>query len=214
MKHVKLFEQFLNEGVKFGPKAIKDKLKEKIEIAKRAIEKWGDSYEPSLKKVEDAFKSGKIDAENIIMTQGDEPKDNYDIFMGNNAKQLAAEISKVIKKYKKHEVEQTSVASAPDTSRFRATVSGDIKGHANFSSGYENWLIAVTVGGGVDRNIRKQIFQEVYELMFIFDQYNGSDGGVSISSSSGTNYHTFGLKNSKYSFNRGVAANLETIMNS
>lgn len=214
MKHVKLFEQFLNEGVKFGPKAIKDKLKEKIEIAKKAIEKWGSAYEPSLKKVEDALKSGKIDAENIIRTQGDDPRANYDIFMGNNAEQLASEIAKVLKKYKKHEVEQTSIASAPDTSRFRATVGGSIKGHANFSSGRDYWLMAVTVGGGVDPKIRKQIFQEVYELMFIFDQYNGSDGGVSIHSSSGTNYHTFGLKNSNYSFSKSLASNLETRMNS
>lgn len=219
MKRVQLFEQFiesdyLTESVKFGKKAIKAKLQDKLELAKKAIEKWGDMYEPSLKKVEAALKSGKIDVNNIFHVQGGEPQSSYDIFKGNNAMQLASEIAKVLKKYKKDEVEQSSIpAMAGWSGNMRSTVGGKIEGHANFSNGSSNYLIAVTVGGGVDRSVREKIFQEVYELLFIFDEYNGSDGGVSISMDSGTNYHTLGLKNSSYSFNNAVASKIKSTIN-
>ena len=42
-------------------------------------------------------------------------------------------------------------------------------------------------------------FQEIYELMFVLDQYNSSDGGVMFDYSSGTNYDTIGLTNTAYS---------------
>jgi hypothetical protein len=43
------------------------------------------------------------------------------------------------------------------------------------------------------------MFQEIYELMFVLDQYNSSDGGVMFDYSSGTNYDTIGLTNTAYS---------------
>ena len=57
------------------------------------------------------------------------------------------------------------------------------------------------------------MFQEIYELMFVLDQYNSSDGGVQFNVDSGTNYDTIGLKNSSYSFNNATASKLKDIMN-
>jgi len=210
MKHVKLFEAFLNEGITFGKKGIKAKLQDKLELAKKAIEKWGDSYQPQLDKVEKALKTGKIDVNNIMRIQGGEPQDSYEIFNGSSAAQLASEIHKVLKKYKKYEVEGSSTpAMAGWSGTMRSTVGGGIEGHVNFSNGNNTYLIAVTVGGGVDRSIREKIFQEVYELMFVFDEYNGSDGGVSIHMDNGTNYHTLGLKRSGEAFVRSFAGRLQ-----
>ena len=214
MKKVTLFEQFVNESVQFGKKGIKAKLEDKVELAKKAIEKWGDNYQKQLDRVEAALKTGKLDHNNIFRVQGGEPQDNYDIFMGNNALNLAEQLAKVVKKYKKNEVEQSSTGAAAGWSgTMRSTVGGKIEGHANFSNGKNNYLVAITVGGGVDRSIREKIFKEVYELLFIFDEYNGSDGGVSVDLDSGTNYHTLGLKNSSYSFSKQVANRIKEIIN-
>jgi hypothetical protein len=57
------------------------------------------------------------------------------------------------------------------------------------------------------------MFQEIYELMFVLDEYNSSDGGIMFDHSSGTNYSTIGLANSSYSFNNGTANSLIDIMN-
>ena len=215
MKHVKLFESFINESVSFDKKGIKAKLEDKVRIAKIAVEKWGGLYDDVLARAEAAAKSGKLpNYKEHIYVQGDEVQDSYDVFQGRNAVQLAEKISKVIKKYKKYEVEQSSTGAAAGWSgTARATVSGDIKGHANFNSGSTSFLIAVTCGGGIDRSIKDKMFQEIYELIFVLDQYNSSDGGVQFNISEGTNYNTIGLQCSKYSFNSGMASKLENIMN-
>ena len=57
------------------------------------------------------------------------------------------------------------------------------------------------------------MFQEIYELMFVLDQYNSSDGGVQFNVTTGTNYDTIGLQNSSYSFNNIMADKLKNIMN-
>jgi len=215
MKHTKLFEQFLNEAVSFDKKGIKAKLEDKVRIAKIAVDKWGGSYENVLAKAEASAKSGKLPKyTEHLNVQGDEKQDNYDIFQGRNAVQLAEKISKVIKKYKKYEVEQSSTGAAAGWSgTMRSTVSGDIKGHANFNNGSNSYLIAVTCGGGIDRSVKDKMFQEIYELMFVLDQYNSSDGGVMFSLDTGTNYDTIGLKNSIYSFNNIMADKLKNTMN-
>ena len=206
-------EAFVNEKVSFGKAAIKAKLQDKLEIAQKAIDKWGDSYQGVYDRVEKAAKTGKIDADKIFYVQGDEPKDSYEIFNGSSAAQLASEIHKILKKYKKYEVEGSSrPAMAGWSGTMRSTVGGKIEGHANFNNGNNTYLIAVTVGGGVDRSIRDQIFQEVYELMFVFDEYNSSDGGVSIGRDSGTNYHTLGIKRGGESFVRSFAERLKQTM--
>ena len=215
MKHIKLFESFINESVSFDKKGIKAKLEDKVRIAKIAVEKWGSNYEKVLAKAEASLKSGKLpNYKEHLNVQGDSEQDSYDIFQGRNAVKLAEKISKVIKKYKKYEVEQSSVGAAAGWSgTARATVSGDIKGHANFSNGSNSYLIAVTCGGGIDRSVKDKMFQEIYELMFVLDQYNSSDGGVMFNLDTGTNYDTIGLKNSSFSFNRGMADQLKNIMN-
>jgi hypothetical protein len=219
MKKVKLFEQFvnesfLNESISFDKKGIKAKLEDKVKIAKIAAEKWGSSYERILKQVEGAAKSGKLPSyKEPLMVQGDVTQDNYDIFQGRNSVQLAEKISKVIKKYKKYEVAQSSVGAAGGWSgTMRSTVGGEIEGRANFNpGGRRNFLIAVTCGSGIDSKIKDKMFQEIYELMFVLDQYNSSDGGIMFDYSSGTNYDTIGLTCSQYQFSN--SSQLIDIMN-
>ena len=64
----------------------------------------------------------------------------------------------------------------------------EIEGRANFNNGSTSYLIAVTAGKGINGSVRDKMFQEVYELMFLYDEFNGSDGGVSFSFDSGSNY--------------------------
>jgi len=214
MKYLNLFESFLNESISFDKKGIKAKLADKVKIAKIAAEKWGSSYERILKQVEGAAKSGKLPSyKEPLMVQGDVTQDNYDIFQGRNSVQLAEKISKVIKKYKKYEVAQSSVGAAGGWSgTMRSTVGGEIEGRANFNpGGRRNFLIAVTCGSGIDSKIKDKMFQEIYELMFVLDQYNSSDGGIMFDYSSGTNYDTIGLTCSQYQFSN--SSQLIDIMN-
>ena len=201
MKKVELFEQFLNESVQFGKKGIKAKLEDKVRIAKIAVDEWGGSYENILAKAEAAAKSGKLPSyKEHLNVQGDSKQGSYDIFQGRNSVQLAEKISKVIKKYKKYEIEQSSVPAAGGWSgTMRSTVGGEIEGRANFNpGGRRNYLIAVTCGSGIDSKIKDKMFQEIYELMFVLDQYNSSDGGIMFDVSTGTNYDTIGLTCSGY----------------
>jgi hypothetical protein len=214
MEHVQLFEQFINEAISFDKKGIKAKLKDKVRIAKIAVERWGQSYEKMLTNTEAALKSGKLPSyKEPLMVQGDTAQDNYDIFQGRNAYELADKISKVIKKYKKYEVAQSSTGAAAGWSgTMRSTVGGAIEGRANFNpGGRRTYLIAVTCGGGIDSKIKDKMFQELYELFFILDQYNSSNGGVMFSVDSGTNYSTIGLTMDSYKFNDPGA--LTDIMN-
>ena len=206
MKKVELYGAFINEAVSFGKKGIKAKLEDKVRIAKIAVEKWGTSYDKTLKEAEAAAKSGKLpNYREHLNVQGDEKQDQYDIFQGGNANQLAEKIAKVIKKYKKYEVAQSSTGAAAGWSgTMRSTVGGEIQGRANFNpGGRRDYLIAVTCGSGIDSKIKDKMFQELYELFFVLDQYNSSDGGVMFDYSSGTNYSTIGLTNSSYSFGNG-----------
>ena len=206
MKYVQLFEQYIsgsiNESVSFDKKGIKAKLEDKVRIAKIAVEKWGKMYDRTLKEVEAAAKSGKLPSyKEPLMVQGDSEQDQYDIFVGRNADKLAEKVAKIIRKYKKYEVEQSSTGAAAGWSgTARATVGGAIEGRSNFNpGGKRDFLIAVTCGGGIDRSVKDKMFQEIYELMFVLDQYNSSDGGVMFDYSSGTNYDTIGLTNTAYS---------------
>ena len=213
-KHIPLFEQYINESISFDKKGIKSKLEDKLRIAKTAVEKWGDSYERVLKNVESSIKSGKLPSyKEPLMVQGDVKLDNYAIFEGRNAVQLAEKISKVIKKYKKYEVAQSSVGAAAGWSgTMKSTVGGVIEGRVNFNNGgRRHFLIAVTCGSGIDSKIKDKMFQELYELFFVLDQYNSSDGGVMFDYNSGTNYDTIGLTNSSYQLNNGDK--LKQIMN-
>ena len=141
MKKVQLFEQYIsgsiNESVSFDKKGIKAKLEDKVRIAKIAVEKWGGSYEKVLAKSEAAAKSGKLpNYKEHISVQGDDRQEQYDIFVGRNADKLAEKVAKIIRKYKKYEVEQSSTGAAAGWSgTARSTVGGAIEGRANFNPG-------------------------------------------------------------------------------
>ena len=216
MKKVQLFEQFLNESVQFGKKGIKAKLEDKVRIAKIAVERWGNMYDKTLKQVEAAAKSGNLpNYKNPLMVQGDSEQDSYDIFVGRNAALLAFEISKVVKKYKKYETEKSSTPAAGGWSgTMRSSIGGEIEGRANFNpGGRRSYVIAVTCGSGIDSSVRDKMFQELYELMFVLDQYNSSDGGVMFNYESGTNYHTIGLTCGEYQLSNPTARSVEGIIN-
>jgi len=217
MRNVKLFESFISESVDFGKKGIKQKLEDKLSKAKMAVSKWGDSYNSMLKTVETALKTGKLpDYKEPFLVQGGEVEDEYDIFKGRNAVRLAYQINKVIEKYKKYETEQSSIPAAGGWSgTMRSTVGGTIEGRANFSpDGRRRYLIAVTCGGGIDSKIKDKMFQEIYSLLFVLDQYNSSDGGVFVNYQSGTNYSTLGLVSGNgYGFNKSFGQSLVDIIN-
>lgn len=219
MKNLQTYEEFLNESlitesVKFTKAALVDKLKQKLEIANKAVEKWGAHYEEMRDRIEAAIKAGKIDMDSKVwMVQGGERSSNYEIFSGNNAMLLAKEVAKVIKKYKKNEVKGSSVPAMAGYGNVSATVGGSIEGRANFNNGKNNYLIAVTIGSGVDRNTRKEIMNELFPLFYMLDEYNTSDGGVMVAKDEGTNYHTIGLQCSNLQFSQGYATMLRDILN-
>lgn len=221
MKNIPTFDNFVNESVDFSPKGIINKLKDKLVIAKQAVEIKGWThkvYTDQIDRLEHKIgtKDVKLDWKNPIMVQGSDPSDNYDIFQSSNAIELAKRISKVIKKYKKYEVEATSIKAAAGWSgTARSTVSGFIKGECNFRpNGEDNFLIAVKIGGGISSSISDKIKSELYPLFFVLDEYCSNDGGVSFYETSGTNYDTIGLKCRKFQFNTAHARELENIMNS
>lgn len=224
MKNLQSFEEFLNESlitesVKFTKPALIAKLKQKLVIADKAVEKWGDNYQKQRDHVEAALKSGKITQE-VFNIQGDTPKDRYALFQGGNSYELANELAKIIKKYKKYETETSSVGAAAGWSgTARSTVSGFIRGVTNhhsaggmYGSG-RNYPIAIQIGGGIDSSIRKKIIDEVLPLFYMLDEFNGTDGGVSLEIKTGTNYDTIGLTCSKYQFSDSTAKSLSEIMN-
>lgn len=211
MKNIKL-KSLLNEGASFNAAGIKAKLKEKLPLAQSAVKAWGGPYNSTLKRVESG-KIGKWDSPLRVQYPG-EPKRNYDIFQSGNAAKLAKEIQKIIRKYKKHETQDSSVGAAAGWSgSMKSSVSGKILGRTNFSPGSNNsYIIAVTVGGGISLAVRNKMFQELYEKMFVLDDYNSKDGGVYVDTDSGTNYSTIGLASSLHGISGGEG--LEKIMNS
>ena len=215
-KFVPMFEQFVNEAVSFGKKGIKAKAQEKVAIAQVAYDKWGDSYLKTLNAMKKLAKDGKLPSyKEHLNVQGGEEQDNYDIFIGRNAALLAFQIEKVIKKYKKYETEQSSAPAAGGWSgSMRSTIGGEIEGRSNFSPGSRNsYVIAVTCGSGIDLTTKDKLFQEIYELIFVYDEFNGSDGGVSVNYESGSNYSTIGLTNSSYELSDKTAKSVVSIMN-
>jgi hypothetical protein len=219
MKNLQTYEEFLNESlitesVKFTKAALVNKLKQKLEIANKAVEKWGAHYENMRDRIEAAIKAGKIDMDSgVWMVQGGDRSDNYEIFSGNNAVILAKEVAKVIKKYKKNEVKDSSVPAMAGYGNVSASVSGSIEGRANFNNGKNSYLIAVTIGSGIDRATREKIKNELFPLFYMLDEYNNSDGGVMVAKDEGTNYHTIGLKCSNLQFAQGYATMLREILN-
>ena len=207
------FNDFLNESIYND--SLMEKLYEKLEIAEMAIEKWGNGYEKQKERIQNIIDGKeKLDFKNPLLIQGDTAKENYDIFNSSNALMIASELNKIVKKYKKYEVSDSSIPSGPDSTKFKATVGGDIRIVCNYtySGGYyagnRNILIGIQVGSGIDKDIYDKIMQESYEVLFLMDQYNSSDGGVMTHYSHGTNWGMIGLACSKYSFSDNMKAKI------
>jgi len=224
---LKRIKEFLKESqmqIDFSGKLkpeVLNKLKEKEEIAKKAIEKWShDSYKKVLSEIRDIIDGNRpFSWDSHISVQGDDTKNDYDIFKYGNSNKIAKGINKILDKYSKYEVEDSSTkASAGWSGNMRSTISGSITPVVNYiyRAGYygsdKNILIGVKVGSGIDSEIRSKIFQECYELLYPMDQYNSSDGGVSIFIDGGTNWKMIGLSCSKYSFNDQASERLLKIM--
>lgn len=222
MKNLNTFDEFvnesqLNENLSFDKKSLKQKLKSKLELAKKAAVKWESQvYKDLVVNAEKAAKTGVLPGsyDKPWMVAGGERQEDYEIFNWSNVMSLAKAVSEVISKYKQHEVAGSSTPAAAGWSgTMRSTVGGGIDPRVNFNNGKNSYLIAVTVGGGIDRSIREKIFTELYPIFFMLDEYNSQDGGVSVNYDSGTNYHTLGLECDPFRFNSTMADRLLKIMN-
>jgi len=209
------FNEFINEGVQFGKKGIADKIEASLEYAKyqaEAGERWYDMIISKLEKM----KPGNIHYEKHAghFARMHSPKrGDYDLFNPNYARALAKEIGKVVAKYKPEEVAKSSTPAAAGWSgTMRSTVSGDIQPRVNFNNGSDSYIIAVTIGSGIDSKTTEKIMQELYLLFFVFEEYNSNDGGITFDFSYGTNYTTIGLSNRKLGFSNGFADQLNGIM--
>lgn len=215
LDHVQYFEDFMNEGIDFTEVGLKNKLEDKLRFADIAIEKWGgEYYEKQKNRIKDVITAGKLDWKKPLIVTGDSPRQRYDIFDGSNATELVTVVANVIDKWKKAEVNDSSMPAAGGWSgTMKSSVSGAIKGHVNFSNGKNSYLVAVTIGGGINNADSDKIKDELYPLFFMLDQFNSTDGGVHFNIDSGTNYDTIGLTCSEYKFSDNVANKLTEILN-
>ncbi len=218
MKKIKTFEEFLNESivrpVRFDKESLIAKLEQKLEIAQMAIDKWkSPTYVAMKERIEAAIKAGKIDMKSgVWMVQGGDRPENYEIFLYRNATLLAKQIAKVMKKYKKYEVEDSSMPAMAGYGNVSASVSGSLGTRVNFNNGKNSYLIAVVIGSGISSSTREKIMNELFPLFYMLDEYNTSDGGVMVGKDEGTNYHTIGLECSTLKFSQGYATQLQEIL--
>jgi DNA-binding XRE family transcriptional regulator len=224
MKNIESYDEFLNESALNESKVSTDlqaKFDEKVEIAKMAISKWeSDTYKNALDIAQDYASGKKMPTySDVYMFQGDDKKSSYDVFNNTNAKKLAKQIAKIIKKYKKYEGKSDSIGAAGGWSgTMKASRSGTIHGDTSFSAnsqwgGKLNFLIAVKIGSNVNSSAQEKLKQELFQAFYTLDQYNSSDGGVSYNYTTGTNFDTIGLTNSKSQFNDSFTEELKNIMN-
>jgi hypothetical protein len=216
MKKVKLYEQFLNEGIQFGKKGIAAKITASLEYAKQMVASGDVWYNEIVAKLEKMKPSNiRYDKHMGDFARQYSPKRNdYDLFNPNYARSLAKEIGKVIAKYKPEEVAKSSTPAAAGWSgTMRSTVSGDIQPRVNFNNGSTSYIIAVTIGSGIDERTKDKIMQELYLLFFVFEEWNSTNGGIAFDYNHGSNYSTIGLSNRKLGFSKGFASSLQDIMN-
>lgn len=218
MKKIKTFDEFLNESivrpVRFDKESLIAKLEQKLEVAQMAIDKWkSPTYVAMKERIEAAIKAGKIDMKSgVWMVQGGDRPENYEIFLHNNAALLAKQIAKVMKKYKKYEVEDSSMPAMAGYGNVSASVSGSLGTRVNFNNGKNSYLIAVVIGSGISSSIREKLMNELFPLFYMLDEYNTYDGGVMVGKDEGTNYHTIGLECSTLKFSQGYATQLQEIL--
>lgn len=197
---------------------IEQALDNKINILKNRIEKKDSEYDRKLLKTLEEIKDGTrpLTLKNHVHV-GEQKDGTYKVFQ--DGQYIAKQLNKIIKKYKKYEADDSSTPSAPNTGVFKAHISGKIWGIVNdyLRAGYygvnRNYVIGVKIGGGIPLDINRKIKEEVYQVLFPYEEYNGGDGGVMIDDSTGTNYDTIGLACSKYSFNKGIAEKLLNVLN-
>lgn len=220
MSNFKKYDEFLNEGLKFNKSAIKNKWQEKLDfvIANGEEKGWTDEdwHKKLVKKIEDAIKKGGMRWDEHVPT-GD-VVDRHAIFMGMNAVDVAKQLAKIVDKYKDNEVETTQTGAMAGWGNTKAIVSGMITGMANeitygsFGSA-ETILLGIKVGSGVSSGVRDKIFQEAYDVLFLLDEFNGTNGGVKIYTVSGSSWGCIGLASSKLQFNDAMANKLKSIIN-
>jgi len=195
MKYTKLFEEFVNEAkFSFGKKGIMQRAQEILDMAK-------DSKD--LGFIEKIANSGNLPDYNQHVNINVEKPDQYKILQGSNALLLAKEIKKVIKKYKKHEVVDEMrgrLVSKDGKVLHEFKTDGKILGVANrhamnlpFFSADTNepsFIIGVNCGDRINNSIKEKMFNEVYQLLFVFNESNNIDRGVSIEVISYDDYHS------------------------
>lgn len=199
MKYTKLFEEFVNEAkFSFGKKGIMQRAQEILDMAK-------DSGDKNLGFIEKIANSGNLPDYNQHVNINVEKPDQYKILQGSNALLLAKEIKKVIKKYKKHEVVEERMqgrvvsrdGEVLKTFAPGGTITGLANRHANnlpgFEAGTGSYIIAVKCGGKINNSIKEKMFNEIYELLFVFNESNDIDGGVDIDTISGDDFSIIGL---------------------
>ena len=196
MKNIKLFEEFINEASLFGKKGIMQRAQEILAMAK-------DSKD--LGFIEKIANSGNLPDYNQHVNINVEKPDQYKILQGSNTLLLAKEIKKVIKKYKKHEVVEERMqgrvvsrdGEVLKTFAPGGTITGLANRHANnlpgFEAGTSSYIIAVKCGGKINNSIKEKMFNEIYELLFVFNESNNIDGGVDIDTISGDDFSIIGL---------------------
>lgn len=222
MKHFKKYEDystFLNEAkVNFSKAGFKAKWQEKLDSLNKYVEEnpEADWLDDSISKIKDIIKSGKLSWKDHLYIGSVDVDGNYDIFKGSNATLGAKELVKIVNKYKKDEVKQTSVGAAPNSTRFKAAVGGmvDLMINEPVYDGFKGktLLIGIKVGGGVDRSTKDKIFQEAYETLMPLDQFNSKNGGISIFITEGTNWSCIGLSSTQFGFNSNVENKLKSLI--
>lgn len=219
------FKGFLKESVTFNKKGLKEKLQKKIENIKYWINKVTDEKqkkhieEKYLSKAEESLETGVLPGsyhEPWLIQYGEVysgENSNYDIFKGTNSIDLVNKVASIITKYKKYEVDSTSISAMAGYGNTRATIGGfiDIFFNEKHQKGYftENFIIGVKVGGGIKQ--QASIFTELYPIFFMLEQYNTKNGGVKLTYISGTNYSILGLTCSEYSYSKSTVEKLKNI---
>lgn len=125
---------------------------------------------------------------------------------------IIQEMRRLVADNKQHEVKATSIPSAPDTFKFRASVSGMIELDRNVVTyrGYQSMFRTtydhfIKIGGGVDRNVSRGIIEELIGFINIefiapdapeFGAHSTlqcDDGALAFGVESGTNWGGVGF---------------------
>lgn len=220
MSNFKKYDEFLNEALKFNKAAIKNKWQEKLDYTIANGEERGfsdeDWHKNLVKSIENAIKKRGLKWDDHI--PAGKQVDRYAIFSGMNAYDVAKQLGKIVDKYSDNQVATTKTGAMAGYGNTSATVSGMVTGMVNEvtygSFGTANTvLLGIKVGSGVNRDIRNKIFQEAYEVLFLLDEFNGTDGGVKIHTVDGSNWGCIGLASSQFGFNDAMANKLKSIIN-